>query len=110
MTETDCVSYEVRGETDDAVDRRSSVVHGGFYTFNIVVEEVSIVSLATCDISGIIDYKSFALISRNLIVCVKIFTVFRCFHKIAKGFYYFRHVCPPARLHGTARVPMDGFL
>ena len=35
---------------------------------------------------------------------------FRCFRKTAKSAYYFRHVCPSVRLHGTVRLPMDGFL
>jgi hypothetical protein len=32
-------------------------------------------------------------------------------HKITKkkSGYWFRHVCPSVRLHGTSRLPLDGF-
>jgi hypothetical protein len=36
-------------------------------------------------------------------------TLFWRFHKIAKTYYWLRHVCPSVRPHGTTRLPLDGF-
>jgi len=40
---------------------------------------------------------------------IALLTDFRRVCKIAESDYYLRHVCLPARPHGTTRLPLDGF-